>query len=337
MKEKTYLEISSWFIVKALAVLVLFYLLFLIRDIIALFIIVLILTATFRPTVNKWEKYIRRLPAVLALLAIAVVLVAFISYIIIPPVIEQTKELFANIPYYLSKFSLLKNYSEEIKQNISSFSKEFTGGVVSFTAGVFGGVISFFTAVIMTVYLLLDKKGLTHFVNSIFPARQSESIITVGRKVADKVGNWFRGQMFLGVIIAIVDLIGLLIIGVPYALSLAIISGVLEIISTIGPMIAGIIAVLVAVADAPWKGLAVLILYVAVQQLENNILVPKIMQKAVGLSPVIIILAILIGAKLLGIVGAILAVPVAAAVSVLVNEWPILKSILKQHDPIQEV
>ena len=334
MKEKTYLEISSWFIVKALLVLILFYLLFVIRDIIALFIVVLILTATFRPTINKWEKHIKRLPAVLALLIIAILMLAFISYIIIPPVLDQTSQLFANLPYYLTKLSFLKNYSTEIKQNLSSISKEFTGGVVSFTAGVFGGVISFLTAVIMTIYLLLDRNGLNNFVKSFFPTDQSESIIEVGRKVAHKVGNWFRGQMILGVIIAAVDLIGLLIIGVPFALSLAIISGVLEIIPTIGPMIAGIIAVLVALADAPWKGLAVLILYVVVQQLENNILVPKIMQKAVGLSPVIIILAILIGAKLLGIVGAILAVPVSAGISVIIGEWPVLKMIMRKNDPV---
>jgi predicted PurR-regulated permease PerM len=112
---------------------------------------------------------------------------------------------------------------------------------------------------------------------------------------------------------------------VPYALALAVISGILEIVPTLGPILAGAIATIFALTIDPIKAIFVIILYVIVQQLENNFVVPKVMQKAVGLSPVIIIFAVLIGARLLGLVGAILAVPIAASISVIVQDWSTVK------------
>jgi len=130
----------------------------------------------------------------------------------------------------------------------------------------------------------------------------------------------------LGLIIAVIDYIGLLAIQVPYALVLALLSGLLEFIPVVGPFTAGAIAVVVALTVSPLHALLVVILYLIVQQLENGLIVPKIMQKAVGLSPVVIIVAVLIGVKLLGLFGALLAVPIAAVISVFISEWPAIRS-----------
>jgi predicted PurR-regulated permease PerM len=130
-----------------------------------------------------------------------------------------------------------------------------------------------------------------------------------------------------------VDLIGLIIIGVPYALTLALISGLLDLIPTIGPIIAGVIAALVALSVSPIQAVFVIVMYIIVQQIENTLLVPNIMKKAVGLSPVVILMAVLVGAKLLGLIGALLAVPLAAVLSVLVMEWPLIKQAFrKSHE-----
>lgn len=335
MAEKIKLEISSWTIVKALLIIILFYLLFLIKDIIALFFIVLLLAAAFRPIVNKWEKVIGRVFSVISLFLIFLLIIVAAVYVIVPPVVTQSKDLFANIPDLFNRYEFLKKYSPDVKDGISTISKNFgniTSEFVSLTAGIFGGFIAFFTVIVMTIYLLLEKDSFSKFIKSIIPADHREAILNVVRKITLKLGDWFRGQMLLGLIVGALDWIGLSIIGAPYALTLALISGIFEIVPTIGPLVAGLIAVLVTLADSPIKALFVLILYTVVQQLENSLIVPKVMQKAIGLSPVIIILAILIGGQLLGIVGAVIAVPIAASIAVVVQEWPVIQEALKKDE-----
>ena len=134
------------------------------------------------------------------------------------------------------------------------------------------------------------------------------------------MGMWLRGQLFLSFIVGLLVYIGLLILGVKYALVLALIAAILEIIPFIGPTIAAIPAILVGLTDSWIKALVVVILYFVVQQLENHIIVPKVMQKAVGLNPIVVIIVIMVGAKLGGIVGALIAVPVAAAIGVFVGD-----------------
>lgn len=331
MSEKVRIEISTWSIVKIILVAALFYLLYLVKDIIALVFIVLILVATFRPVVNKWERHIGRVLSVIVLSAIAFAILALAIYLIIPPLISQTVELISSIPAVFEKYDLLTNYRPVIESNLKNISAgNVTSSFISITTGVFGGIVTFFLALILTVYLLLDKKSFSKSTVAFFPSAQREVAVDLIKKISLKVGNWFRGQMFLGLTIAIIDLIALSVIGVPYALALAIISGLLEIVPTIGPLISGAVAAVVALSISPVKALIVVALYLIVQQLEGTILVPKIMQKAVGLSPAIIIITILIGAKLFGVVGVLLAVPVAASISVVLQEWPSISSSFKQ-------
>lgn len=318
-------DVSVWTIAKIILVLTGFYLLFFIRDILALLFIVLILVAAFDPIINKWEKKLHRGPAVVLLFVIILLVLAAIIYVIVPPVISQLSQLINQLPDIAQRFRDAEKYVPAIEKNLSSISQyltDITGGFVSITAGVFGGVFSLLTAFVITAYMLLDKNAFSQFAISIMPNSNRRHIIVLLKKIGQKLGGWFRGQILLGIIIGTCDLIGLLIIGVPYALILAIISGLLEIIPTIGPIVAGIIAVIVAYTADPIKAVFAVVLYIIVQQLENNFIVPKLMQKAVGLSPVIIIFSILIGAKLLGIIGAILAVPLAASISVIAQEWP---------------
>jgi predicted PurR-regulated permease PerM len=239
------------------------------------------------------------------------------------------------LPSNFSKYEFIKGYLPAIQNNLSTVSSaagNITGGVVSITTNVLGGFVTFIAAIVLFIYLLIDEKALKYFVLSFFPDDHRENMADIFRKVASKVGDWFRGQLLLAFIVGVVSLIGLLIIGVPYALTLAVISGVLDIVPTLGPVIAGVLAAAIALTDSPIKALIVVIFYVIIQQLESNILVPKVMQKAVGLSPVIIIIAILIGARLLGIVGAIIAVPLAASLIVVLSEWSSIRKYLGADD-----
>ncbi|MCL5411029.1 MAG: AI-2E family transporter [Patescibacteria group bacterium] len=335
MNQSVKLDISIWSIVKVFLVGAIFYLLFLVRDIIALFFIVLVFAAAFRPIINRWERKIGRIFSVLALLVLIILAIVLVVYLIVPPVISQSRQLIQNIPDILDKYSFIRGHIPSINEGINTFTKNIgniTNSFVLITAGIFGGVIAFFAAIVMTIYLLLDKNGIPSFIRSVVSPNHQSAVMALVQKITQKVGNWFRGQMALGAIIGVLDLIGLLIIGVPYALTLAVVSAVMEIIPTIGPLVSGLIAILITLSVSPIKALFVLILYVIVQQIENSFIVPKVMQKAVGLSPVVIILAILTGAKLLGVVGAILAVPIAASISVVVQEWPTIREVYKNNE-----
>ncbi|MFA7243774.1 MAG: AI-2E family transporter [Patescibacteria group bacterium] len=329
---KVEVDIDIWAIVKIALAILAIYLLYLIKDIIALIFVVLLLYAIFAPVVNRWAKKIRRIPAVIAMLLIIVAIISAIIYLIIPPLVSETSQFAFHLPANLGKYSYLKQYAPIIQNNLDAITRGVGGlssGFVSLTASIFGGVVTFITAIVLFVYLLLDAHAPRKLALYLIPSEYRDRIIAVIRKVSDKVGAWFRGQLLLGLIVGLMDLIGLLIIGVPYALTLAVIAAVLEIVPLIGPIIAGIIAALVALTVSPIMALIVVALFILVQQLENNILVPNIMKKAVGLSPVIIIIAILIGARLLGIAGAMLAVPISASIAVIVAEWPTIKKTLE--------
>lgn len=335
MRDRVHLDISVWTIIKLILVILSFYLLYLIKDTLALLFIVLILVATFSPVVENWSKKIGRWPAVLSVILIFVAALALLVYLVVPPVISQTIQFINDLPGFAEKYSYLQRYVPTIEKNLNTITSSFndyTGGFISLTASIFGGIITFVMGFVLFVYLLIDEKGFKYSIVSIFPLEHRERLIEVIRKVAHKVGNWFRGQIILASIVAVIYFIGLTIIGVPFAVMLAVLSGVMDFIPVLGPTIAGTIAAFIALTDSPIKALIVIALYITVQQLENTFLVPKIMQKAVGLSPIIIIIALLIGAKLMGIVGALLAVPISASLAVIIQEWPTIKKVWEKSE-----
>ncbi|MFA5157868.1 MAG: AI-2E family transporter [Patescibacteria group bacterium] len=336
MNDKVKFEITTWTIVKLFLVAAGFYFLYLVRDIVALVFIVLILVSTFSPVIKSWQQTIGRLASIFLLVLLVVASLVGVFYIIIPPLVNQISELALSLPDYIANtnFSALRNYTSEIKSGLQSLSSNLgsvTSNIYSFTAGLIGGVFTLLMIFVLTFYILLDEDDVKRFISSIFAPEHKEAAVGVINKIASKIGSWFRGQLLLGLVIFVIDYIGLSIIGIPYALVLALIAGILEIVPTVGPIIAGITAALFALTISPWKALFVLIYYFAVQLVENNVLVPKIMQKAVGISPAVIIIAILIGAKLMGVVGAILAIPLAASVSVLILEWPTINKIFSKE------
>jgi predicted PurR-regulated permease PerM len=154
----------------------------------------------------------------------------------------------------------------------------------------------------------------------LFPARERERIDAMSRDITIKVSAWLGGQLLLGAIIGTTSAIGLWLLGIPFFYVLALISGVGELIPVVGPVLSAIPAVLITATVSLKKVLLVIIFFIVQQQFENHVLVPKVMQRQVGVSPVTVIVALLIGGKLLGIVGAILAVPSAAILQVVITE-----------------
>lgn len=333
MIQKIKIDISVMSVLKVLAVLGGIYLLFLIREVIVLLFIVAILVITFRPVVRNWSKRIGKPLSILSLVLILLLFLAGFIYIIIPPFIEQTTQLANSLPDLITKSSYIRSHIPEIEKVISTIAQSLgglTGGFITFTASVFGGMVSFFTIIILTIYFLADDKIFRNF-RTLIPKNRESEFANLIDKITVKIGEWLRGQLLLGLIIGVCVYIGLSLIGVKYALVLAIISGVLEFIPIIGPIISGALAALISLAISPLTAVIVVVFYVLLSQVENTLIVPKIMQKAIGLPPAIIIIAILIGGKILGILGALLAVPIAAILFVIIQEWGTVRKIASKE------
>jgi predicted PurR-regulated permease PerM len=185
---------------------------------------------------------------------------------------------------------------------------------------VLGGVFAIVTIVLLTFYMLVDSQNIFAFFVRLFPRRHRAQVASISATVTAKVSAWLGGQLLLALVIGSTSAIGLGLMGVPYFYVLALISAVGEMIPMVGPILSAIPAILVAVTVSPALALGVLVFFVLQQQLENTVLVPKIMGRQVGLSPVAVILSLAIGGELLGVVGAILSVPTAAIIQVLVEE-----------------
>ncbi len=283
------LEVSTWSIIKIILVLLGVYVLYLIRDVILLLFVVAILVAALRPIVNSWEKKIGRGLSIVSVFVIMAALVTGFIYIIIPPLIEQTGQLVSVLPDFIDRFAAIRTHVPALSSGIDALTNNIggvTGGFVSITFGVIGGIANIITAIILTLYFLLDQRIFSRFLQSLIPARKKSEVANIVEKISDKIGDWLRGQLLLGLVIGVLTYIGLTIIQVPYALTLAVIAGVLEILPIIGPIVAGVIMALVALTVSPITLLFSIILAVVLQQLENNLLAPKIMQKAVGLPAV---------------------------------------------------
>jgi len=190
------------------------------------------------------------------------------------------------------------------------------GAVVNFAGGIFGLV----TILILTFYLLVEAEALRMMFLRLFPRDRRPRIAGASREITTKVSAWLGGQLLLGAIIGTTSAIGLWGLGIPFFYVLALISGIGELIPVVGPIISAVPALAVAASVSLKKVLFVLIFFVLQQQFENHVLVPKVMSRQVGVSAVTVIVALLIGGELLGIIGAILAVPTAAILQVVASE-----------------
>lgn len=328
-------DISIGAILKVVAVILAFSFIFLIRDVVVIFIVSLILATLINPLADWFAK--RKIPRALAVLLIYIILIGLLSFVftlLIPAIVQESGQLFKNLSGYWDEFS----YRLEFLKNSSIVANADNGlatlkpglpsaisGVFSTITGFFGGIVTFVLILVLTFYMVVEGDALKKFFKDIAPLKYQPYLVGLLTRAQNKIGLWLRGAFILGLIVGVFVYIGLTILGVKYALVLALLAGILELIPYIGPPIASLPAIFLAFSQAPLKGLLVLILYVIIQQLENNILVPKIMQKTVGLNPIVGVLALGIGFKVAGILGALLAIPVATAIGVLVFDFVELK------------
>lgn len=186
--------------------------------------------------------------------------------------------------------------------------------------GLLSGLLDVLMILLLALYITTDGPRIARYLRTFLPPDRHEQASRVTHRIFVRLGGWVSGQILLCVIIGVVSWVGLTLIGVPYAVVLALIAGIMEAVPNVGPLIAAVPAVIVAALYSPWQALLVAILYLLIQQLENYVIVPRVMSKAVELHPLAVLLALMVGGELMGVLGAVLAVPVTAAVSVIVDE-----------------
>jgi len=333
-KKATDIGISTATFVKAVLIILGLWFLWFIRDIVAIFLIALLLAVIVTPYTDWLAKH--RVPRSIAVLFLYLVLGAILSIVVglmIPIVIEKSIELVQSIGQshnsllgtmgeylgFTADQSMQQNFLQTLQSMEQTLSSS-AGSLFTTVKGVFGGIAGLFLVLVLAFYMVVQEEQAKKYFFNLTPPEYQPYLNNLLKKIQLKIGAWLRGQIILGLIVGTAVFIGLTIFGVKYALLLAIIAGLFEIIPYVGPIVSLVPAVIVGFAQSPVIGIVVLVLYLVIQQLENNILVPKIMQKVTGLNPLVSIAALLIGLKVGGLVGAILAIPVATLTVVVLED-----------------
>jgi len=319
-------EISHKTVIFTAAFLIGLWFLIQIKEIIILvFLSIILLSALLKPVEWLNSKKIPRVLSVIIVYIFVITLISFAFGIIAPPLISETASFIAGLPQIVGTINdflvFHKIPVEDVSQVIAGQLQSIAGNFINITTAIFGSIFLILSIFVFTFYLLLEWKSAVRLFASPFSGKHEKRIISLVAKVESGLGQWLRGQLTLSVVVGALTYIGLRILDIPYALPLALVAGIFEIVPIVGPIIAAIPAVLVALTIAPVMGLATVALFFIIQQLENNLIVPMVMSKVIGLQPPIVIIALLIGAKLAGIGGAFLAVPVIVVGKIVFKEF----------------
>lgn len=309
---------------------------YIVRSALMLVYVSMILAIGFSPIVRIIERqrlgFARRVPRWLAILILYLAILgtfALVLVLVFPPLVQQATALWDKLPEMFDKaqqFLISKGWLKEhltmreAVERAPGTSGDAVGRVARTAASLAGGIFGVVTILILTFYMLVDSWSMRAFALRMFPKKHRARADAASRQVMDKVSAWLGGQMLLAGAIGASSAIGLWALGVPFFYVLALLSALGEMIPIVGPILAALPAIAVASTVSLQTVVLVVIFFVVQQQLENHILVPKIMSRQVGVSPVTVIVSLLIGGSLLGIVGAILAVPTAAILQVIAGE-----------------
>lgn len=340
-KQKTAVYLTTGTIVRVILFLLLFYILYLLLDLVLVLLTAVVIASAIEPATRWFARYkIPRIPAVILVYAILTTVIIGIFYFFIPPMLDDASKLAAVLPEYIESFTVPEKLQGDflgaekivgdLSQTISfkeiiSQAREavsgLSGGVFEAINIVFGGAFSFILIFIVSFYLAVQENGISNFLKLITPLKHQSYIIDLWKRSQAKIGRWFQGQMLLGLIIGVLVYLGLTILQVPYAFLLAILAALFELIPVFGPILAAIPAIILGFVDGGLTlGFMTIGLYLIIQQFENHLIYPLVIRKVLGVPPLLVIVALIIGGKLAGFLGVILSVPMAAALIEFTND-----------------
>ncbi len=307
-----------------------------IRPILIILVLAIILAAAIEPFVTRLRRVgMTRGQSILTVYAGILVALGLTLYLVVPPVAGQVIELVNSIPDIIASLrdqaaasnnEFLRTTGVRSLDRLAIAYNQFreSPDVESSTAlnvvtSVFGLIFTTFSVMIVAFYWMTEKAIIKRLTLGLIPLHRRASAHAIWDEIEAKLGGWTRGQLILCLSIGVTSAVGYRLIGLEFWLALGIWAGITEIIPFIGPFLGGGAAVVVALTDSWQKALVVAVFALVLQQLEGAVLVPRVMRNAVGITPLTVILAVLVGGLILGTIGAVLAIPIAAAVQVLVQ------------------
>ncbi len=329
MSNSTRVEISPKSVISTILIILAFVLAWKIRFILLSLFTAFVLMSGFAVLADfLHSKGVNKtLSAALAYL-ISITVLAVALFFILPPLLLQMRDFVKSLPDYANRLSYIYTNSQipgidnrDVATLITGRIDLILSNALGFLVNTVSVVFNFITIAVMSFYLLLERDKIKSNVYRLFPLLPREKVTRLADKVEKQLGNWLRGEVTLMVIIGVATYIGLSVLGIRYALPLAIIAGFFEAIPVVGPILSAIPAILVTLTIGPLAALGVAVLYMLIQQFENNLIVPSVMRNATGLDPLLTIIALLVGAQLFGLAGAIIAIPAAAILQVIIGDF----------------
>lgn len=336
MRDTQHITILTSTVLRFFAVLLLLAGLYMVLDIIAALFFAVIIASALQPAISWMTK--RHLPRILTVVLIYLVIaagLAALSYFIVPLLLEEFRGFAAVYPSLVTQAYLGLNqvgqipffsfFAPDFGGELADFPSERFSGlpdwILSAASAAFGGVFSFLLVLVFSFYLAAQEKGIESFLRLMIPVAHEPYALDLWDRSQKKLGKWLRTQMLLGTLVGILIFFGLTLLGVRHAFFFALIAGIFEIIPIVGPILSAVPAAGIALLTSPLLGVLTIALYVAVQQIESHVIVPVVMRRTIGLSPLVVVLALLIGGRLGGIFGILLAVPLTAIGAELLNDW----------------
>ena len=332
----TNVTITAGSIIKAILFGLLLFLLWYLRDIVLVVLTSIVIASAMEPAIHYFTRHgLHRLLSVILMYVLVGGVFFGILFFFVPPILSDAANFLAQLPATLSAINISDSThgllpwgsvsqsfsSADLLQNISSAISSTTGGIFSTVSAFFGGLTSFVLIVVFAIYFSVQETGVDDFLRIITPAKQQVYVLNLWKRSQDKIGKWIQGQLILAAIVGVLLYLGLVILGIPHALLLALLAATFELIPVFGQFIAAVPAIAVAFGDGgTTEALLALGLYIVIQQFESNLIYPVVVKKVVGIPPLLVILSLLIGFKLMGFLGVLLSVPIAGAVQEFVSD-----------------
>jgi predicted PurR-regulated permease PerM len=335
MGKEVHVSITSGTVFAVLFIVAGAYLFWLLRDLVLLVLTAIVIASAIEPGVAFFIRH--HIPRFISALLVYVLVfgsVFGLLYFLFPPIIADAAGFISAMPKYLDTINSVSPFANGLAgegggssfmQTLLSLQSVFSatsGGVIQLFVTFFGGIFSLVLVVVLSFYFALQDTGVDDFLRMVMPVAYEDYSVDLWKRSQKKIGLWMQGQILLSVIVGILVYLGLLIIGIPYALLLSVFTAVAEIIPVFGSLIAGTAAAIVGYSNGGVSlGLIVAGLYIVVNQFEANLIYPLIVKKIVGLPPLLVIVALIAGYTLAGFLGVLLSVPVAAVVLELITDF----------------
>ncbi len=292
---------------------------------------IVIAAALDGPVTWMQKKRIPRFVGALVIFLVALIVVAALVYVVVPLALSefttfatQFKDYSGNLFGFIKASQIITIITDRFT-NLSDALISGNISLLSVASFLFGGIFLTIAILILSFYLTVGQDGVERFILAVVPPVYEDYALDLYFRVRHKIGRWLKGQLVLSVIVAIMVFIGLWLLGVDYALLLAVLAGIFEIIPFVGPIFSGGVAVLLAVSTSLTVAVYTFALFIIIQQMENHIFVPAVTRLTTSLNPALVIIALMLGSAVFGFVGLILAVPVAVLLQEIAEDWTVTK------------